>query len=302
MNVRQYPLWTAVITPLSPDGSIDYATFKKLIGAQEEANNALLILGSTGESLNLDDNERRKIVEFTVDLAPKVPIMVGVGGINLKETLNWLSFLEKFPIHAYLFVVPLYAKPGVLGQYYWFKALLDHATKPCMIYNIPGRSATPLQFETVGKLKGHPNFWAIKEASGREADFKTYKEYAGPSIQIFSGDDALLPSFVPLGCAGLVSVAGNAWPKETHAYVKMALAGATREIKEWIQWSQVLFTASNPVPVKRLMYEQGQIKSPILRPPLTHEDLVDFTPLIKACQEVRAWFSRNPKEHSHEQS
>ncbi|MBI2521658.1 MAG: 4-hydroxy-tetrahydrodipicolinate synthase [Bdellovibrio sp.] len=291
MNVRNYPLWTALVTPLCKDGSIDYPALKKLIHAQEEAHNGLLILGSTGESLNLDESERRSIVEFTVAHSPKIPIMVGVGGINLKETLNWLSFLEKFPLHAYLLVVPLYAKPGIMGQYYWFKALLDHATRPCMIYNIPGRSATSLQFETVRKLKGHANFWAIKEASGKESDFKIYKEAAGSSIQIFSGDDALLPTFVPLGCEGLVSVASNAWPKETHLYVKMALKGATNEIKAWAKWSNVLFNASNPVPIKRLMFEQGQINSPKLRPPLSDEDLLDMTPLMTADQEVRNWFS-----------
>ncbi|OFZ13689.1 MAG: 4-hydroxy-tetrahydrodipicolinate synthase [Bdellovibrionales bacterium GWA2_49_15] len=296
MNVRNYPLWTALVTPLTNDGSIDYPTLKKLIKAQEEAKNGLLILGSTGESLNLDDRERRDIVEFVLGLAPQVPIMVGVGGINLKETLSWLSFLEKFPIHAYLLVVPLYAKPGVMGQYYWFKALLDHVSKPCMIYNIPGRSATPLQVETVRKLRGHRNFWAIKEASGKEADFKNYKEAAGPSVQLYSGDDSLLPSFVPLGCEGLVSVASNAWPKETHSYVKMALDGATEVIKNWVAWSNVLFEASNPVPVKRLMFEQGQIRTPNLRPPLTHEDLVDATNLIKADREVRDWFSRSSHE------
>ncbi len=293
MNVRSYPLWTAVVTPLTKDGAVDYPTLQKLIRTQEEAKNGLLILGSTGEALNLDESERRKIVEFTMALSPSVPVMVGVGGINLKETLNWLSFLNQFPIHAYLMVVPLYAKPGVMGQYYWFKALMDAVKKPCMLYNIPGRSAVSLHFETVEKLKGHPNFWAIKEASGKEHDFKRYKEISGPGVQIYSGDDALLCSFVPLGCEGLVSVASNAWPKETHRYVELALKRKNQEVLQWGEWSNVLFIASNPVPVKRLMFEQKQIASPCLRPPLSHEDLTNVEPLLKADQEVRLWFSKH---------
>jgi len=292
-TLEQFPLITAIVTPLDQQGKVDYQNFAQLLKAQEQACNAVVILGSTGEALNLDEAERREIVRFAFNQNLKIPMMVGVGGVNINETISWIKYLEAFPIEALLLVVPLYAKPGVHGQYHWFKTLMDNTTKPCMLYNVPGRSATLLQFETVKMLKDHPRFWAIKEASGKPEDFKKYGEMAGPQIRLYSGDDALLPAFMPHHCVGLVSVASNVWPAATHCYVDLCLKGKLEEVKNWEKWSNLLFIASNPVPVKRLMFELGQIKTPKLRLPLTHEDLSNADPLTKANNEVANWLQQH---------
>ena len=241
MNINNYPLWTAIITPMLGDGEVDYPGLAKLLKEQEEAENGVLLLGSTGESLNIDENERKKILHFALDKNLNVPIMVGVGGINLKETCAWVDYLETLRVDAYLMITPLYAKPGAEGQYQWFKTLLDRSKRPVMLYNVPSRTGVSLNVKTLAKLKTHPMLWAVKEASGKTLDFKNYRK-AAPEVRFYSGDDAMMPDFAKLGAKGLVSVASNVWPKETHAYVLQSLDKSLKAVKLWKDCSNSLFT------------------------------------------------------------
>jgi 4-hydroxy-tetrahydrodipicolinate synthase len=289
MNLSNYSLWTAVITPLLNDGEVDFESLSSIVNAQCEAQNGLLILGSTGEALNLNLKTRKKIIEHVVHMKPSSPIMVGVGGNLLEEQLEWITYLEQLNVHSYLLVTPHYAKPGAKGQYEWFKTLMDKSTRPCMLYNVPGRTAIALSTDAVSKLNNHKNFWAIKEASGSLEKFNEYLIAAGGK-GVYCGDDALMPDFALAGAAGLVSVASNPWPKETHLYVEQCLK-KTFDAKElWTKASNSLFVASNPVPVKRLMFEKGMIKSPKLLPPLSDEDMSSASPVLEAHKEISLWF------------
>ena len=294
MNLTNYKLWTAIVTPLTQTSAIDYRTLNSIVHDQEEAGNGLLILGSTAEALNLPIDEKKKIVEHVIAMNPKTPIMVGVGGHQLEETLEWINFLETKNINAYLMVTPLYAKPGPIGQYNWFKTLMDAVSKPVMLYNVPGRSAVAMSTEAVEKLSTHKNFWAIKEASGSVEKFKGYLKAANGK-PVYCGDDALMPDFALAGAAGLVSVASNAWPKETNLYVTQCLNKTFDDKHLWTEASNSLFVASNPVPVKRLMFENGKIQTPFMVAPLTHEDFVDASPVLIANEQVKNWFQRNTK-------
>jgi 4-hydroxy-tetrahydrodipicolinate synthase len=291
MKINNYPLWTAVITPMLDDGNVDYPTLKILLEEQNKANNGILILGSTGESLNINENERKEIMEFTTNLSLDVPIMAGVGGINLKETLDWVEYLETLKVDCYLMVTPLYAKPGVKGQYEWFKTLMDSVTKPVMLYNIPGRTGISLPIETIKMLENHPNLWAIKEASGSPKDFSEFVK-SNTNIRVYSGDDAMLPTYAPLGAKGLVSVSSNIWPSATHEYVEQTLNGTLKDQTLWAECANTLFTASNPIPVKRIMFETGVIKSAKLRLPLIDSDLEDVSPLVDADQKINNWYQQ----------
>ena len=284
-------LWTALITPLDAYGRVSESDLGRLLKEQEQAGNGILVLGSTGEALNLTDAEKRQIVEFTVSMKLNVPVMAGVGGHNMEAALNWLAFLETQPLDAYLMVTPIYAKPGPNGQYHWFKTLMDRSSRPVMLYNVPGRSACALSIEAVERLNDHPAFWAIKEASGSPVQFRRYCEAAGKGV-VFSGDDAMMPDFAPLGAAGLVSVASNAWPRETRLYTRMALDFQLRQldIGMWRAVSDSLFTASNPVPVKCLLARLGRIGSPTLKPPLHHSDMGSMQEISDASENVSTWF------------
>lgn len=293
-NLNDYPLWTAIVTPMNPDSTVDYESFEKILREQESASVAVVILGSTGEALNLDKEECKKILAFGLGLKLNVPVMTGIGGFNQKETLQYVDYLNTLPLDAYLVVTPLYSKPGEHGQTEWFKAILDKAQKPCMLYNVPGRTGVKMNFKAVKNLADHKNFWAIKEASGSAEDFRLYQE-AAPKARVYSGDDGMVFDFKPHGCVGLVSVASNAWPTETLTYVKKTLAGnlSMAEVKLWKESCDTLFIAANPVPVKNLMHVQGKIKTNVLRSPLNHKDLADNSPVVSADKNIKAWYKEN---------
>jgi 4-hydroxy-tetrahydrodipicolinate synthase len=294
-NINEYPLWTAIVTPMNEDSSVDYPTFEKILREQEAAKVAVVILGSTGEALNLNKDECKKILEFGLALNLSVPVMTGIGGINQKETLEYVTYLNTLSkLDAYLVVTPLYAKPGEFGQTEWFKSILDLAVRPCMLYNVPGRTGVKMNFNAIKNLADHKNFWAIKEASGSVEDFKKYTE-AAPKARVYSGDDGMVPDFKPHGCVGLVSVASNAWPVETRAYVVKTLEGklSAPEADLWKSSCDTLFIAANPVPVKNLMHAQGKIKTNVLRSPLDHRDLADNTPVLAADKKIKTWHKEN---------
>jgi 4-hydroxy-tetrahydrodipicolinate synthase len=286
-NLNNTKLWTAIITPFNEDESIDYKSFKNLLKAQSEAQNGVLVLGSTGENLALSLAEKKEIVEFTVKQNLDIPVMVGVGGFHLPETKYWVEYLEKQNVDCYLLVTPLYAKPSIKGQTQWFKDLLDLSTRPCMLYNVPSRTGVDLKVHTVINLKEHKNFWAIKEASGSVEKFAEYRN-AAKNISLYSGDDGLLPQFALHGAAGLVSVASNVWPKLTSKYVEMALSFKLSEdrLNAMLRAVNELFSAPNPTPAKCLMKELKIINSNTLRSPLTHEELDNTSGLIKANDEL----------------
>jgi len=288
-NLNDYSLWTALVTPFDQHGDIDYNTLTKLVREQEAAHNGILLLGSTGEGLALTQKEQQAIVEHVCQLKPAVPLMVAVGGSNLKQQIEWVNFCNTLPIHSFLLGSPLYAKPGVVGQTHWFESLLNASAHPCMLYNVPGRSAVSIPAATIQNLQNNKNLWALKEASGSIAQFEAYRQ-AAPNLAIYSGDDALMPYFAQAGAKGLVSVAANAWPVQTHEFVKRSLSGQHPNL--FAQWSSAinsLFAVANPIPVKVLMHLQGRLSSPQLRPPLTHLELTQTDCITTANNTILSW-------------
>lgn len=293
-DINTYQVWTAIVTPMNSDGRVDYDSFGAILKEQERVENAITILASTGEGMNLDKTERQEILDFALGLKLQVPLMVGVGGINLREQKQWVEYLNSLAVDCYLLVVPLYAKPGVYGQYGWFKELLDTSQKPCALYNIPKRTAKSLEFETVKMLKDHPRFWGMKEASASEADFAKYSKIA-PKIHMLSGDDPMLPAFAKLGAKGVVSVASNVWPEATHEFARQCVGGTFKDEELWDKATAALFCASNPVPVKALMHDLGIIKSPELRLPLSSKDMADMSIVREADTAVKDWLANQSK-------
>ena len=286
-------LWTAVITPLELSGAIDYPNFEKILRMQEAAGNGVVILGSTGEALNLSLTERESLVNFTISRHLKIPVLVGVGGFDLPGTLEWLEFLEQRPVQGYLMVTPIYSKPGEDGQRRWFETLLNAVTRPCMLYNVPSRAGVDLNFNAVKTLRDHPNFWALKEASGSPEKFSTYRNLL-PNQKLFSGDDALMLEFAKRGAQGLVSVSGNLWPEATALYVARCLANqADGLFPLWANACNALFKAANPIPAKALLAHLRIIDSPLVRLPLSHWDYQHLADLITFDLQIKNWFLEN---------
>lgn len=291
-SVNAFPLWTALVTPFFENNEIDFPSLKKIATAQAQAGNGLLLLGSTGEGLALTRAEQLNIVEFVCNLQLNTPIMVAVGGYNLPEQIHWIEHCNALPIDSFLLGTPLYAKPGAVGQTQWFTALLDAAKFPCMLYNVPSRSGVEIPISTVQQLQSHPNCWAMKEASGDLNKFLAYREHC-PEIDLYTGEDAMLPYLVAAGAKGLVSVCANAWPQAAQMYVQLCLAGQTNTLFPlWNKAVEVLFCVANPIPVKVLMQQQKNIQTPILRAPLTHLELTDNTELLAFDEKINQWLAQ----------
>ncbi|NQZ80825.1 MAG: 4-hydroxy-tetrahydrodipicolinate synthase [Colwellia sp.] len=297
-NLNQTSLWTALITPLSASGEIDFASLENIANAQAQAGNGLVLLGSTGEGLALTSQEQLNIVEFICQLSLDVPLMIAVGGYNLVEQVNWIKRCNQLPISAYLLGSPIYTKPGPVGQTQWFSALLDAAQLPCMLYNVPSRSGVDIPISTLQAVQNHQNCWALKEASGDLNQFLAYRQHC-PNISIFSGEDAMMPYLAKAGAKGLVSVCSNAWPKETKLYVELSLRGDTQSLFPlWNNAVDSIFQVASPIPVKVLMSKQQVINTPFLRAPLTHLELADNNSLLMSDKLISQWFAENQTKKS----
>jgi len=293
-KLNQYSVWTALITPFDEQGDIDFTSLQKLIEKQQEAGNAVLILGSTGEALALSVEEKKQVVKFVSNLKLTIPVMVGVGGFRLQDQLDWIGFCNRQNnISSFLLVTPLYAKPALKGQVKWFRALLDEAKHPCMLYNIPSRTGVSLYPQVLTMLKDHSNLWSLKEASGTLGDFRNYQE-ASPELALYSGNDDLMLDYARMGGKGLVSVVANVWPHATRLYVERCLAGQSDDLFPiWKDACNALFQVSNPIPVKVLLYKKQWITSPTLRSPLTYEDIKDIKQLVNIDRMIEKWFTRS---------
>jgi len=296
--LNQTSLWTALITPLSISGEIDFASLENIANAQAQAGNGLVLLGSTGEGLALTSQEQLNIVEFICQLSLDVPLMVAVGGYNLAEQINWIKCCNQLPIAAFLLGSPIYTKPGPVGQTQWFSALLDAAQLPCMLYNVPSRSGVDIPISTLQAVQNHQNCWALKEASGDLNQFLTYRQHC-PNISLFSGEDAMMPYLAKAGVKGLVSVCSNAWPTETKLYVELSLQGDTQTLFPlWNNAVDSIFQVASPIPVKVLMSEKQVINTPYLRAPLTHLELTDNNSLLMSDKLISQWFVENQTKES----
>src|SRR5699024_1765485 len=292
MSITNTKLWTALITPMDEQGDLHLDELVSLIRRQEEAGNGVLLLGSTGEGLALGLKEKKEVVQTAANLDLNIPLMVGVGGFNHRKQQQWITYCNQLDIEAFLLVTPLYAKPGPNGQERWFRMLLDAAKRPCMLYNVPSRTGTKMHPQVLEELHNHLNLEAMKDASGSVAKYQEFRK-AAPSLAIYSGDDGLLPFFAAAGCHGLVSVVSNVGPKATRRYLEWSLAGRGPELLPlWQESTEALFSASNPVPAKKLLQEKGVISFAKYRPPLSADDVVDPEMLIETDRNITDWFKR----------
>jgi 4-hydroxy-tetrahydrodipicolinate synthase len=296
LSLHNTILWTALVTPLLDDGTIDFTSLRNIAIEQSDAGNGIVLLGSTGEGLALSTQDQYRIVEFVCQLSLTAPLIVAVGGYHLNEQISWVQSCNKLPIHGYLLGSPIYAKPGVVGQTQWFSTLLDAANFPCMLYNVPSRSGVSIPIETLQAVQHHHNCWALKEASGDLNQVLAYRQYC-PEIALYSGEDAMMPYLAQAGVQGLVSVCSNAWPQATHKYVELSLAGRTQGLFPlWQNAVDELFQVASPIPVKNLMHQKLMITTPFLRAPLTHLELADNDSLLTADKLIAQWLENQNEQ------
>lgn len=298
MKKLKFPVFTAMITPMNEDGSLDFESFEYLLRKQEKAKVGTLILGSTGEGLNLNAQEKRAIVKFTKELNLDVPLMVGIGGHSIIDQKEFIHYCDEVGVDSLLLVTPLYAKPGKEGQFEWFSELLSYTKTECILYNVPSRTGVKLHPEVPARLsQKFSNVVGVKEASGSVDEFKEFINQS-PDLDFYSGDDGLTEAYIQEGGIGLISVASNVWPKQTRKLVDLMLEGKFDMIYEdWVESTNALFSASNPVPTKILLQHKGWITNTNVRLPLSLKDLTaeGEEALLEADRKINLWIKKVTK-------
>lgn len=264
----------ALVTPFK-DGKIDERSLRNLIRWHIEAGtDGILVLGTTGEAVVIEKEERKRVMEIALEEAKgKVPLIVGTGTNNTARVLEYTKLAEEMGFDAALIVTPYYNKPTQNGLYEHYAYLAKNTKIPIILYNVPGRTSVNLLPETTAKLSQIENIVGIKEACG---DIKQITEIllkCKEDFIVLSGDDFTALATVLLGGKGVISVAANVMPKEMAEMIKYALKGELEKARELnlrlYSLYKAMFIETNPVPAKHALWLMGKIETPEVRLPLS---------------------------------
>ena len=267
-------LGIALITPFTADGQVDYDSLKSIINYQiENGADFFCILATTGETPCLTQEEKRQIKQTIVEtVAGRTPILMGCGGNNTAAVIEEIKTSDWSGIDGLLSVCPYYNKPSQEGLYQHFKAIADSTPLPIVLYNVPGRTGINLQAATTCRLAADcDNIVAIKEASGSLEQIDDIIKNKPADFDVISGDDALTFPMIACGAVGVISVIGNALPKEFSRMIRLEFNGeyepARKIHHKFTELYKLLFVDGNPAGVKALLSEMGMIQN-VLRLPL----------------------------------
>ena len=264
----------ALVTPMQSDGSVDDAALAQLIEFHvKNGTDAIIAVGTTGESATLDEHEHCILVKRIVELvAGRVPVIAGTGANSTTEAITLTRCAKEAGADACLLVTPYYNKPTQEGLYLHHKEIAKAVDIPQILYNVPGRTAVDMLPETIERLSKISNIVGVKEATGDVTRITDIINRCGADFDVYSGDDATAMEAILLGANGDISVTANLVPAEMHEMCMAALNGE-REKASAINESllglhEKLFLEANPIPVKWALFEMGLIPKGI-RLPLT---------------------------------
>lgn len=253
---------TAMVTPMTPTG-VDYEALARFIEFQIASGiNALVAVGTTGESATLSPEERKEVIRFTVEkVAGRVPVIAGTGTNNTEHVLEYTRSACDCGADAVLVVTPYYNKATQNGLFAHYTAVADASSKPVILYNVPSRTGCNLLPETVARLAEHPNIAGIKEASGNMAQVVDIFARCGDKIDVYSGEDGLTVPMLSMGGAGCISVLSNVVPKLAvemcDKFFAGDIAGAAELQKRTLPLINALFCEVNPIPAKAAVSAMG---------------------------------------------
>ncbi len=271
-------LGTALITPFLPNGAVDYDGLRRLLDIQLKGGvDYIVVLGTTGESATMTEQERKEVRQFIVRyIAGRMPLVLGLGGNNTAALVADLEAMKdelQRDFVAILSVCPFYNKPSQDGLYQHFTAVAEHSPLPVILYNVPGRTGVNLLPETVMRIfEAMPEkIMGIKEASGNIEQIKHLIDLTknqpvagGRFLLVISGDDGIAAEVMQAGGAGLISVAANAWPNEFSQIVRKQDEQLQNRFANMVH---LLFKEGNPSGIKTVLSEMGVIHN-VLRLPL----------------------------------
>lgn len=266
-------LGVALVTPFKADGSVDYDALRRLLDYQlSNGVDFLCVLGTTAETPCLSAEEKVKVKNIVVEkVQGRVPILLGCGGNNTSAVVESLKNDDFTGVDGILSVCPYYNKPSQEGLYQHFKAIANATDLPVVLYNVPGRVGVNMTAETTLRLANDcPNIVAIKEASGNFAQIDDIIKNKPSHFDVISGDDGITFPLITLGAVGVISVIGNALPKEFSRMVRLALNGDYKNALEihhkFTELFGLLFVDGNPAGVKAMLNIMGLIENQLRLP------------------------------------
>ena len=286
-------LGIALITPFCEDGSVDYKSLVRLMEYQlDNGADFFCILATTGETPCLTKDEKQKIKDLVVSTVKgRVPILMGCGGNNTAAVVEELKTGDFRGIDGVLSVCPYYNKPSQEGLYQHFKAIAAATSLPVVLYNVPGRTGVNLKAETTVRLaRDCENIVAIKEASGSLEQVDEIITNKPKDFAVISGDDALTFPMISCGAEGVISVIGNALPKEFSRMIRLEFKGeyeGARKIHHrFTELFSLLFVDGNPAGVKAMLHEMGFIEN-VLRLPLVPTRISTLQKMSEILKELK---------------
>ncbi|MDF9823693.1 4-hydroxy-tetrahydrodipicolinate synthase [Breznakia sp. PF5-3] len=253
----------ALITPFNENGSVNFNKLGELIEFHvKNKTDALLVLGTTGETPTLSHEEDDSVVKYTIEKVDgRLPIYVGAGSNNTTTQLTYCKKYEKMGADALLVIAPYYNKANEEGMYLHFKTVADEVNIPLILYNVPGRTGCSISYSVVKRLATHKNIAAIKEASGDISYLAKISKLASEDFYVYSGNDDMVVPAMSLGGSGVISVSANILPEAMHNMVTYYLEGKTDEALhlqlKYLDLINALFIETNPIPVKEAMNQLG---------------------------------------------
>ena len=272
----------ALVTPMDAQGNLDWDSLTRLVDFHlQEGTNAIVAVGTTGESATLDVSEHVAVIRHMVkQVAGRIPVIAGTGANSTREAIELTASAKAAGADACLLVTPYYNKPTQEGLYLHHKAIAEAVAIPQILYNVPGRTACDMLPDTIARLSEVPNIIGVKEATGDLVRGKEVLDKVASGFLTFSGDDATAVELMLMGAKGNISVTANVAPRAMSELCALAMRGeaeAARAINERLMpLHQKLFCEANPIPVKFALHAMGLIPEGI-RLPLTW--------LSQGCQE-----------------
>ena len=272
-ETRLKGMGVALITPFKEDGSVDYDALLRLVDYQlENGTDFLCVLGTTAETPTLTKEEKEKVKRTIIDRVDgRLPILLGVGSNSTQAVVDSVKNDDMTGVDALLVVVPYYNKPSQEGIYQHYKAVAEATELPIVLYNVPGRTGVNMTAETTLRLANDfENIVAIKEASGNIAQMDEIIKNKPEGFDVISGDDGITFPLITLGAVGVISVLGNAFPREFSRMTQLALEGnyanALPIHHKFAEMCNLLFVDGNPAGVKAMLGIMGMIENKLRLP------------------------------------
>lgn len=262
----------ALVTPMHADGTLDDDSLRKLVEFHiSQGTDAIVAVGTTGESATLSVDEHSGVIQKIIEQVDgRLPVIAGTGANSTSEAIELTEYAKDLGADAVLLVTPYYNRPTQEGMFLHFKAIAEAVDLPQILYNVPGRTASDLLPETVGRLSEVPNIIGIKEATGDVSRVQQIRQLSVDDFELYTGEDTNTVDFILAGGRGVISVTANVAPALMHNMCIAALAGdeaKAREINQkLIALHRFLFVESNPIPVKWALSEMGMIPKGIRLP------------------------------------